>query len=278
MVEFTRLTLLIEGPCAGQRLQCAPMVINVPAPRLPVGSAVRSNFFDDYPRFYETSRTSPHRDRLNMRYEAIFGQQSEVFTGARVLDIASHDGRWSLAALKAGAKEVVGIEGRPELVASAQETFAHYGIARERYRFFASDVFPAVASDDMKFDVVLCLGFLYHTLRYNELMFHIRQMQPRHLIIDTDVIPRKAPLVRVRVERVAREGNAIADRYSHGDGVLKGVPSLAAVHQLLAAYDFELEELSDWASLLRDNPDVAPGSVAVYAKGRRVTARARSLT
>ena len=56
-------------------------------------------FFDAYPRFYETSKTSASRGRLNLRYEAIFGENADVFRGARVLDIASHDGRWSLAAL-----------------------------------------------------------------------------------------------------------------------------------------------------------------------------------
>ena len=152
-----------------------------------------SGFFDDYPRFYETSRTTPYRDRLNLRYEAIFAENRDVFAGARVLDIASHDGRWSLAALKTGASHVVGIEARPELVANAEATFEHYGIVRDQYRFVAGDIFEAVADVDMRFDVVLCLGFLYHTLRYNELMSKISRLRPHHLIIDTEVIPRTSP-------------------------------------------------------------------------------------
>ena len=69
--------------------------------------------FDEFPRFYETSETFAYPNRLNLRHEAIFGENKEVFEGQRVLDIASHDGRWSFAALKAGATSVVGIEGRP---------------------------------------------------------------------------------------------------------------------------------------------------------------------
>ena len=69
-------------------------------------------FFDAFPRFYETSQTGDPRERINLRYEAIFAHNADVFQGARVLDIASHDGRWSLAALRTGAAEVIGIEAR----------------------------------------------------------------------------------------------------------------------------------------------------------------------
>jgi Methyltransferase domain len=249
--------------------------VDVPAQSRPTGAAGRPNFFDDYPRFFETSKTVPFRDRLNLRYEAIFAENRDVFAGARVLDIASHDGRWSFAALMTGAAHVVGIEGRPELVANAEATFQQYGIDRERYRFIAADIFEAVADAEMRFDVVLCLGFLYHTLRYNELLSHIHRMEPHHLIVDTLVLQHEGPLVKLRVERVARQANAIADRFSTGDSVVSGLPSKAALGTLLAAYDFELERLSDWTRLLRENPGAR--KVGDYAAGTRITARARAV-
>lgn len=48
-------------------------------------------FFDAYPRFYETSQTRAPQGQINLRYEAIFAQNADVFEDARVLDIASHD-------------------------------------------------------------------------------------------------------------------------------------------------------------------------------------------
>ena len=33
---------------------------------------------------------------MNERYEALFASNRDVFDGARVLDLASHDGRYSL--------------------------------------------------------------------------------------------------------------------------------------------------------------------------------------
>src|SRR5205814_1234121 len=109
------------------------------------GSRVASMFFDRYSRFYETSQTTPYRGRLNLRYEAIFAENRDVFDGATVLDIASHDGRFSLAALACGAKSVIGIEARPDLVEHATDTLAAYGWGPDRCSFLTGDVFDVFA-------------------------------------------------------------------------------------------------------------------------------------
>jgi predicted nicotinamide N-methyase len=243
-----------------------------PTPRRPPGTAKDSMFFDEFPRFYTTSETSAYRDRLNLRYEAIFGENRDVFSGARVIDLASHDGRWSLAALKAGAAEVIGIEARDDLVRAARTNLDHYCNDGEAYEFIAGDIFEVTGDVQMKADVVLCLGFLYHTLRYNELMSRIRDMKPRYLIVDTQVLPQEPKrFVRLRLDRVDRQQNAAADAYSHDGRTLVGKPSVPALEYILNAFGFEIERFSDWGSLVRDNPRW-PG-VRAYADGRRVTLR-----
>jgi len=154
-------------------------------------------FFDAFPRFYDTSETHDPYGRINLRYEAIFAQNADVFQNARVLDIASHDGRWSLAALCTGAAEVVGIEAREDLVEAARSNLDLYAPGM-RYTFIAGDVFDVFATEQFQADVVLCLGFLYHTLRYSELMRRIRDLEPRYLILDTAVEGHvKRPYVRL---------------------------------------------------------------------------------
>ncbi len=239
------------------------------------GSRRTTAFFDDYPRFFETSKTTPYRSRLNLRYDAIFTENREIFAGARVLDIASHDGRWSFAALKSGAASVVGIEARPELVKNAQENMAHYHVAEDRYEFRTGDVFVALAEADLKVDVVLCLGFLYHTLRYSELMHRISGCEPEHLIIDTSVAPNHHErVVAIRAEPVEFQRNAVTDDFSHGDVVLSGAPSIPALRVIGNAYGFTPVGLSDWAGLLRDNPEA--DHVRDYSRQRRVTMRYRA--
>jgi len=242
----------------------------------PGSRKVTSGFFDKYPLFYESSETATHPGRLNLRHQAMFGDNLDIFEGARVLDLASHDGRWSFAALQAGAASVVGLEGRPELVDAANETFEHYGVDRERYRFVAGDLFHALAQEHGEFDVVLCLGFLYHTLRYNELFARIRQFNPKHLIIDTQVVAGQDPIIRLRLERSALQKNAIADDFSYDGRVLTGRPTNRGLRMMARAYGFELVRYSDWSGLLRDNTEDSRGYEA-YSSGERVTVRFKSV-
>jgi hypothetical protein len=245
--------------------------------RRPPGTALASMFFEKHPRFFATSRTGPLRGRLNLRYEAIFAENRDIFAGAKVIDIASHDGRWSLAALETGAAAVVGIEARGDLVDAARDNLAHYGAHAGRYRFVAGDVFDVLSREAESADVVLCLGFLYHTLRYPELMRRIRDLGPRYLVIDTVVLPgRTKPLVQLHTERAERQGNAAGDSLMHGDKTLVGWPSVRGLEFLVETYGFEVERYSDWASLLRDNPEI--DNISDYAEARRVTARCVSVS
>jgi Methyltransferase domain len=237
------------------------------------GSRAASWFFEQFPRFYLTSSTAPTTTRLNLRYEAIVGENRDIFEGASVLDLGSHDGRWSLAALASGARSVIGIEARPELVKAATENLGAYGYGAHRVRFVTGDVHEVLSTRDLEVDVVLCLGFLYHTLRYNELLEGIRRTAARYLIIDTfsPHMMRPVPNVNVLTERADEEGKAAADTYTHGASVLVGRPNLAAIRTMLGAYGYRVERLSDWSGLLRDNP--AADDCDDYASGRRITAR-----
>jgi hypothetical protein len=237
------------------------------------GSRTATWFFEQFPRFYMTSSTAPTTARLNLRYEAIFGENRDIFAGASVLDLASHDGRWSLAALAAGARAVTGIEARPEMVKAATENLAEYGYGADRVRFLTGDVHEVLGTQDLEADVVLCLGFLYHTLRYNELLHGIRRTSARYLIIDTFSPYMMGPVSNVNVvtEDADEEGKAAADGYTHGPSVLVGRPNLAAIRTMLGAYGYRVARLSDWAGLLRDNPGT--DNCGDYANGKRITAR-----
>jgi hypothetical protein len=232
----------------------------------------KKGFFGAHPRFLETSHTAVNRRRLNLRHRAIIEANSDILQGARVLDMASHDGRWSFAALKAGARHVVGIEAREDLVDNAERTFAEYGVDRSSYRFIASDLFAALAREDFEVDVVLCLGFYYHTLRYPELLAGIRRHDPQYLIVDTTVIPSQKPVIKVAVDKAEYESHATADSFSHGSLTLVGVPSMPALELMLGVYDFEVERLSDWEALA---DEAGAAAIKVYAEGGRITARCR---
>ena len=245
------------------------------------GSRGASMFFNAYPRFFDTSETTATKGRLNLRYEAIFAENVDIFPGAKVLDIGSHDGRWSLAALACGAASVIGIEARPDLVEQSKNTLAEYGFGADRCQFIAGDVFDIFSQNNFDVDVVLCLGYLYHTLRFNELLHDIRKTNPRHVIIDTasNLMTHPAPAVTVKREPAMRQSNAVADPFTFGDLVLVGQPNMLAIDLMMRAYGFQVDRVSDWPGLLRDNPDlVALNDVNDYARGKRTTVRCSDTT
>ena len=233
-------------------------------------------FFDDHDRFRTTSTTATSATRLNLRHQAMIEANRDILQGARVLDLASHDGRWSFAAMQAGASHVTGIEARPRLVRNSRATFADYGIPRKSYRFVRGDMFEVLREQTFDVDVVMCLGFMYHTVRYPELLRGIRDANPKHLIIDTKVTLDDRPVVELRANATAAESNAARDEVSHGTTALAGWPSVPALELMLDVYDFEVEERFDWRSLISTQPPGTVRAVRDYHTGHRVTLRCRT--
>jgi hypothetical protein len=244
-------------------------------------------FADEYPRFIEVSELTPdltpedqrirnrsaleQRNRMNERYEGIFASNRDILDGARVLDLASHDGRFSMAALKAGAAHVTGVEVRQSLVDKAEENFSFYGQDPATYRFVCGDVFEVLEQEKFDVDVVLCLGYFYHTYRHTELMYRLHHLAPKHLIIDTMVTPDTEPSLKLVREPDAKDIRSAAQDAWSVDRVLVLRPSVPALELLARSYGFEVESLYDWKSRLAGRLPM-PG-LDGYATGKRVTMR-----
>jgi predicted nicotinamide N-methyase len=229
-------------------------------------------FFDDHPEFLETSSTAAGVRRLNARHQAMIEENRDVLQGARVLDIASHDGRWAFAALEAGASHVTGIEGRDHLVENANKTFAEKGKGPSEYEFILGDVHDVLTRGVGSFDVVMCLGFMYHTLRYLELFSGIRATGARHVVIDTRVHLDDKRVIAVHTNTLERDGLALGDEYSYQGHALVGRPSVAALEFMLDAYGYDVARRTDWARIL--GPKANPANR--YLTGARVTLLAAS--
>jgi len=243
-------------------------------------------FFDGFTRFYTTSQTSPFPDRLNSRHEAIIERNIGYLAGARVLDIASHDGRWSFAALQAGAAHVTGFEPRQELIDNARETFAHYGIESSRFTFKRGDVFDLIHGQ--KFDVVLCLGFFYHTVRHAELFDLVERTGAAFVVIDTEVTPtidqmsvgdheRLDPRmvynnpygIQLLRDEIDNQQMAWKDSMTRDGFTLVARPSRAAVTFIASHFGYATETFS-WPEFFGTNPSAA-ASMVDYSEGWRDT-------
>ena len=216
------------------------------------------HFFDAYPRFVETSETGPWLDRLNARYFALIHENRARIEGARVLDLASHDGRFTFAALRAGAARVVGIEHDPRLVQAATEHLDHYGVARERYEFVAGDLFECIRTSE-PCDVVFVFGILYHVNDHMRLLTELAELDARTMIFDTNVSTKPDAVIELRAP--------IAGSPPPPGSQLEGWPTRAALEAMWSSFGWTYE-FFDWRGAgLADHPKLDD-----YAGGRRVTA------
>jgi 2-polyprenyl-3-methyl-5-hydroxy-6-metoxy-1,4-benzoquinol methylase len=225
---------------------------------------VAEQFFDRFERFLETSETGRgdgktgrlnerQIERLHGRYEVLVRRNRAVLDGARVLDLASHDGRWSIAALENGAASVVGIEHKPGLIHKSRENFEFYGVPKEKYDFLLGDIFEHLDGIG-HFDVVFCFGIFYHVMNHMLLLSKIAALEPRALIMDTNVSLIEGEVIEVMYEAV-------------GGSVLVGQPSKSALRAMFSSFGWS-SDFFDW----RESGICGPHSMSDYWSRKRVTA------
>ena len=171
--------------------------------------------------------------------------------GARVLDLGSHDGRWPYAFALAGAREVVGIEARPELIGR----FADFPdtAARRRVRLIEGDIdrtLEQMIADGEAFDIVSVLGVFYHVTAHYRLLDQIRQLGARLVIVDGEFLTMPAAMIELRPEDPALPKNAPA-AFEHQERVVAGIPSRIALELMASTLGYRVDWM-DWTSLPPD--------------------------
>jgi hypothetical protein len=215
-------------------------------------------FFDNYPEFYRTSTTSPFPNRLNSRYLALIESNLAYIQKRTILDIASHDGRWSFAAIKNGAKKVFGVEGRPYLVENAIKNMDRYGISRERYSFIVGDIYNEITKIEPNvIDTIFCFGFFYHTINHMQLLREIKRLNPKCIIFDTSISTiSHLPLIEIKEEDSEDEASSIRSAIDDNHNVLVGYPNKEALTLMLIHIGFDSLKFYDWHDNVKNWQDL----------------------
>jgi len=214
------------------------------------------DFLRDNPRY---SGTPGGVKRLNKRYRFLVRPYVDELAGASVLDLASHDGRWSYALSSAGAREVVGVEFRQELI----DQFASYpaGEAKDRVGFVQGDVYevlPRLAAEGRRFDVVAVYGLLYHVMDHYGLLKQIARFEPRLVIIDSEFYMTPDPVIRVIRETTDHHLHSI--EHVPGQVIAPAlVPSRSALEVMASTLGYGVE-WADWERI----PPEHRGTVGSY--------------
>jgi len=107
----------------------------------------------------------------------------------RVLDLFSANGAFAVECALAGAKEVVGMEfdeGRIKCAEFLSRVLERNGIPAPK--FCLGDVYSLTQSFSESFDIVLCMGGLYHIADPPYVLSQIRQIMREKLIVQTSGI------------------------------------------------------------------------------------------
>jgi len=232
------------------------------------GSPRAQGFFDAYPQFFSSSETASAPDRLNQRYRALIEANQPIIEGKRILDLASHDGRWSFAASKAGAKYVFGVEARQHLVEAARRNVQACGVPAGAVEFKQGDLLAEMEKlGPGSFDTVFCFGFLYHTIDHMSVLRAISRLQPAHIVIDTWISSHPGCIIEVVEEATGHESQAAIADPGTPMRALKGNLSKGALEMMVKAVGFPVLRYYDWrkAGIKRWN------NLKAYYTGNRVT-------
>lgn len=158
---------------------------------------------------YDEGPNGAHR--LNRRYDAIVAPFKADIAGARVLDLASHDGRWPYALAHVGAREVVGIEARQDLI-DRFDAFPD-DAAKAKVSLRNGDIFAemeAMVQAKESFDVVAIFGIFYHITEHYLLILLAQALRPRLIIIDSEfIVASDGPIVRFMREETDNPLNTV---------------------------------------------------------------------
>lgn len=166
-----------------------------------------------------------HRERKRYLFDPLVRLCGGSLEGKRVLDLGCNAGFWSLAALEAGADFVLGVEGRKLYVDQAELVFEAKSIDRARYRFLVGDLFSLDLDAAAPFDIVLCLGLLYHVSKPMSLFERISSWNKDILLVDTTLSLLPGAHLRIIEEKPDEPLTAV-------DHVIAFVPTREAVAKL----------------------------------------------
>ncbi|MFQ5445060.1 MAG: class I SAM-dependent methyltransferase [Nitrospinales bacterium] len=125
-------------------------------------------------------------DCLNARINTLMTNHGDAIQGKEILDIASHMGTFSFAALQLGAGCVHGVDAEAKMVEKCLGLFEYYHVRKTQYAFETGDVFQFLENiPEKSFDTVLCFGMLYYTTEPYRLLRLMRRAARDTILLDT---------------------------------------------------------------------------------------------
>lgn len=156
---------------------------------------------------YKTPMVDPthmnrHQQRKSYFFRPLVDLLGGSLSGKRVLDLGCNAGFWSLCAVEYGCDYILGIDGRQMHIDQANLVFEVNGIDKSRYDFRCGNIFDILTEEIGSFDIVLCLGLMYHISKHIDLLELISKINKDILIIDTSLSTKNGSVLEVRKDNI----------------------------------------------------------------------------
>lgn len=182
------------------------------------------------------TRVNRHSQRKRHFFDPVVRMFGGTLAGKRVLDLASNAGFWSLSSIQAGCDYVLGIEGRQMHVDQANFVFEVKEVEGDRYDFVMGDIFETDFRRFGEFDVVLCLGLMYHVSKHVELLEKISEVNKDVLIVDTTLSGAPGSVLELVVQYPDSPMSAV-------DHALAMHPTKRAMRELIELFGYSVATL-----------------------------------
>ena len=202
---------------------------------------------------FDRDHINRHEQRKRYFFPPLVNLFGGSLAGKRVLDLACNAGFWSLLAVEHGCDYVLGIDGRQAHIDQANLVFEAKGIAKDRYDFRCSNVFDILQQAPGEFDIVFCLGLLYHVSKPMTLLEQVSPLNRDVLVIDTSLSRQPGAYLEIRHETLDEPRHAI-------DYELVMYPTQAAVLEMVRQFDYQAAILKPMFTDYTGGADYADGS------------------
>jgi ubiquinone/menaquinone biosynthesis C-methylase UbiE len=127
-----------------------------------------------------------HSECINGRIGVLLDNNRQYLQNKSILDIGSHTGIFSWAALQLGAKFIHGIDVEKRTTKRCIELFSREDISASKYKFETNDVLQFLEGiEKNSFDTVFCFGVLYYMTEPYHLLKLMARAAKETVLIDT---------------------------------------------------------------------------------------------
>jgi len=184
----------------------------------------------------DKGRILRHKERKKYFFDLLVQLLGGSLVGKRVLDIGCNAGFWSLCAVESGCDFVLGIDGRQMHIDQANFVFRVNQVEKSKYDFIEGNIFNLDLRQFGAFDVVLCLGLMYHINKHVNLLESIDYINNDILVIDTDLHQLPGSYLKLQHEPLSDPRNAVSHE-------LVMAPTRQAVSDLVQEFGYSVVTL-----------------------------------